>query len=152
MIIRKAIEDDIEFLVKLRISQLIDEGYSIKDESKEMIFNEMRNYFQRNIKTDGYISYIAVDEEKIVATSGLCFYQLPPSFGNPSGKIAYLTSMYTIPAYRKRGLATNLIQKIIEISKELGYAIIRLHVSETAKPLYAKLGFRDTENDMVLKI
>lgn len=37
-----------EFIVKLRISQLIDEGYSIKDESKEMIFNERRNYFQRN--------------------------------------------------------------------------------------------------------
>lgn len=152
MIIREASEDDIEFLVKLRISQLIDEGYSLQNESKEIIFNEMKNYFEKNIKTGRYISWVAVDEEKIVATSGLCFYQLPPSFGNPSGKIAYLTSMYTIPAYRKRGLATNLIRKIIEISKELEYAIIRLHASETAKPLYVKFGFRDTENDMVLKI
>ena len=66
MIIRKATEDDIESLVKLRINQLIDEGYSLKNENNEMISNEMRNYFQKNIRTDRYISWIAVDEERIV--------------------------------------------------------------------------------------
>ncbi|MFT8315833.1 MAG: hypothetical protein ABF633_16530 [Clostridium sp.] len=66
MIIRKVTEDDIESLVKLRINQLIDEGYSLKNENNEMISNEMRNYFQKNIRTDRYISWIAVDEERIV--------------------------------------------------------------------------------------
>ncbi|AJA47250.1 acetyltransferase (GNAT) family [Clostridium pasteurianum DSM 525 = ATCC 6013] len=152
MIIRKATEADTESLVKLRIRQLIDEGYSLKNENKEMIFNEIKSYFQQNIKTDRYISWIAIAEEKIVATSGLCFFRLPPSFGNPSGKIAYLTSIYTVPAYRKRGLATNLIQRMIVISKEQGYTVIRLHASEAGKSLYVKLGFRDIENDMILKI
>ncbi|UZW15432.1 hypothetical protein OSC52_06230 [Clostridium pasteurianum] len=50
MIIRKATEADTESLVKLRISQLVDEGYSLKNENKEMIFNEIKSYFQQNIK------------------------------------------------------------------------------------------------------
>ncbi len=152
MTIRKATEADIEILVQLRIKQLYDEGYTPQKYGLENIAREMTRYFRENIRTERYISWVAVEAETIVAISGLCFYDLPPSFINLTGKVAYLTSMYTMPAYRRRGLAAILVRKMIEIAREKGYTVMRLHASEAGRPLYRKLGFVDSGTDMILKI
>lgn len=152
MMIRKATEADIEILVQLRINQLFDEGFTPQNYGLENIAREMNRYFRENIRTERYISWVAVAEELIVATSGLCFCELPPSFTNPTGRVAYLTSMYTMPAYRRRGLAALLARKMIEIARGKGYTVMRLHASEAGKPLYRKMGFIDSGNDMILKL
>ena len=42
-----------------------------------------------------FVSWIAVDGENIIGTSGMSFVEKPPYFGCPSGKIGLLSSMFT---------------------------------------------------------
>jgi len=144
---RKANIDDIQYLVQYRKQQLIDEGAVFDNE----IDNELSDYFILSLSDNSFISWLAIDEEKIVATSGLCFYQLPPNSHNPSGKNAYITNMYTLPEYRKRGIGSRLLQLVINEAKTLKYKVIRLHASVDGKSIYSKAGFNDTDGYMALK-
>ncbi|MDR2532667.1 MAG: GNAT family N-acetyltransferase [Oscillospiraceae bacterium] len=144
---RKANISDIQYLVQYRKQQLIDEGEVFDNE----IDNELFDYFTSSISDNSLISWLAVDGEKIIATSGICFYQLPPTSRNPSGKNAYITNMYTLPEYRKQGIGTQLLQLVIDEAKAQNYKVIRLHASADGKSIYSKAGFCDTDGFMALR-
>lgn len=57
-------------------------------------------------------------------------------------------NIFTIPNYRKQGIATKLLQHIMEEAKVRNCAIVTLNASEMGKPLYIKYGFQFTENHM----
>jgi GNAT superfamily N-acetyltransferase len=145
---RRANINDINELIKLRRKQLLDEG-GIEEKNIDM---ELKEYFSKNIVEDTFISWIAIEDNEIIATSGLCFYQLPPNYSNPSGKVAYITNMYTEKKFRRKGIASKLLEKIINEARLLNYKIIRLHASLDGKNLYLKYGFTDSEGFMHLKI
>jgi len=145
---RKANISDIQYLVQYRKQQLIDEGEIFGKE----IDDELSEYFISSISDNSLISWLAVDGERIVATSGICFYQLPPTSRNPSGKNAYITNMYTLPEYRKQGIGSQLLQLVIDEAKILKYKVIRLHASDDGKSIYNKAGFNDTNGYMALRL
>ena len=145
---RKANIVDIQYLIQYRKQQLIDEGEVFDNE----IDNELSDYFISSISDNSLISWLAIDGGKIVATSGICFYQLPPTSRNPSGKNAYITNMYTLPEYRKQGIGSRLLQLVIDEAKMLKYKVIRLHASANGKSIYCKAGFKDTDGFMALRL
>lgn len=61
-----------------------------------------------------FVSWLAMDGGKIVGTSGMSFVEKPPYFSCPSGRLGLLSSMYTDPEYRRRGIARNLLDRVIE--------------------------------------
>ena len=143
---RKANLNDIQYLVQYRKQQLADEGEALNID----INSELSNYFISSLSDGSLISWLALDGEKIVATSGLCFYQLPPNYFNLTGRVAYVTNMYTLPNYRKRGIASRLLQFIIDEAKIQEYKVIRLHASSEGRPVYSKAGFNDSNGHMAL--
>lgn len=147
MEIRRANVGDIDILVKFRKQQLIDEGIPPVDNVDEKFIN----YFTSALSDNNLISFLAIEDGKPIATCGLCFYTLPPSYLS-SGHIAYVTNVYTVKEYRRNGVAYTLLQKIIEEAKNLGYETIRLHASSDGRPLYAKFGFVDATGFMQLSI
>lgn len=103
--------------------------------------------------TDGnFISWIALIDEKIVATSGISFYRLPPNKKCPTGKVAYIGNMYTLPQYRKSGMASKLFELIVQEAESLGCTEVFLNATEMGRPIYEKFGFTDIQNDMVYYI
>jgi len=145
---RKADKNDIPYLVQYRKQQLIDEGESFEAD----IDNELSAYFILSISDDSLISWLAIDVEKIVATSGICFYQLPPTYSNPTGRIAYVTNMYTLPKYHKQGIASHLLKLVVDEAIKLEYKLVRLHASVDGKSIYSKMGFIDTDGFMAMKL
>ena len=145
---RKANINDVEELINLRKLQLLDEG----DVAENNIDNDLKKYFSENIANNKFIAWLAIENNEIIATSGLCFYELPPTYRNPSGKVAYITNMFTKKEFRRKGIATILFEKIINEAKILNYKILRLHTSVYGKGLYKKYGFMDSEGFMHLKI
>jgi GNAT superfamily N-acetyltransferase len=149
---RKATKEDICELVRLRIDfirevQNLTKGDDVSDLKQSLI-----EYFSDAIITNSFVAWLALENNRIVATSGLCFYTLPPSYKNLSGKTAYIMNMYTEPDYRKRGIAMQLFDKICDEAKTLGYKKLCLHATESGKPLYLKYGFKDQSNEMVFSI
>lgn len=147
MVFRKAEIHDIETLVQLRTQQLIDEGSSPDCN----INSSLKSYFQSSLSDGSLVLWIALENNTIIATGGVCFHQMPPTFSNPTGGIAYITNMYTLPFYRRRGIASQLLEKVMGEAKERGYGVIRLHASSHGKELYTKHGFIDSDGFMHLR-
>ena len=145
---RRANINDVNVLVKFRKQQLLDEG----GVELNNIDTELENYFLKNIPNNEFISWLAIENNEIVATSGLCFYQIPPNFSNPSGNIGYITNIYTKNEHRKKGISSKLLEKIIEEAKLLNCKVLRLHSSKDGKNIYKKYGFIDYEDFMQLRI
>ena len=147
---RKANTNDIQHLVRYRKQQLIDEG--LPPNANLNIDKELSDYFMQSISDSSLISWLAEDNGELIATSGICFYQLPPAFSNPTGRVAYVTNMYTLPKYRKQGIASYLLKLIVDEAIALEYKLIRLHASSDGKSIYSKMGFVDTDGFMALRM
>lgn len=145
---RKACADDAQHLAELRKCQLIEEEFP-----KNMdIDTELLRYFKTSIEDDSYVGWLAVDKGEIVATSGVCFLQGPPTFSSPSGQVAYVTNMYTVPAYRRQGLASHLLSLVIQEARDRGVRLARLHASDDAVSVYRKFGFTDSDGFMRMEL
>ena len=114
--------------------------------------SDLERYFSTGISNENLIVWLATEDEYIVSTAGVCFFQYPPSFSNTTGRIAYITNVYTRNEYRKRGIATKLLELIIEEIKNTGCKYTRLHASSQGKKLYEKMRFTDVEGFMGKKI
>ena len=83
---RKLTENELETFIQMRIAQLREEG------AKEDIdlTPALRDYYRRHMADGTFVSWLALDGEKIVGTSGMSIVEKPPYFGCPSGKIGLL--------------------------------------------------------------
>ena len=99
-----------------------------------------------------FVSWLAVDGDRIVGTSGISFVEKPPYFGCPSGRIALLSSMYTAPAYRRQGIAREILLKLADEARSCGCGVIQITASDMGVLLYRAVGFKKNGNFMQLKL
>ena len=144
---RKATEKDIPALVELRKQQLIDENAA----AAQTIDLELKEYFRRALADHSFLAWLAAEDDRIIATSGVCFYQLPPNYKNPSGKMAYVTNMFTVKAARRKGIASVLLERILQEARSAGGSVVMLHASSDGEALYSKFGFVSSEGYMTLR-
>ena len=152
LIYRKATLADINELIENRIAMRLERESDRENVDQDDFRKRTYDYFLRHMQDDSYISWIAVEEDMIVATSGMCFFYSPPTYRNKSGITAYIMNMYTKPEYRKKGIATKLLSFLIEEAKNKDCIRITLNASEMGRPVYAKYGFKDSNDDMVMYI
>ncbi len=55
----------------------------------------LKDYYQCHMADGTFILWIAVDDKKIIGTSGISIVEKPPYYGCPTGKIGLLSSMFT---------------------------------------------------------
>ncbi|MCL2574508.1 MAG: GNAT family N-acetyltransferase [Defluviitaleaceae bacterium] len=144
MVYRRAETDDIPTLLEFRKQQLVDEGQPPKGN----IDHEITKFFEKSLAEGSMIQYLSIKDGTIIATGGVHFYAYPPSFMNPTGKIAYIACMYTLPEYRGKGIATAIMHILMDEASLMGYDVIRLHASKLGRPVYQKLGFEGTPGFM----
>lgn len=63
-----------------------------------------------------------------------------------------LSSMYTNPAYRRKGIARELLSRVIKDAKEYGCGTIQITASDMGVKLYTTFGFVHNENFMQYKL
>ena len=134
---RKLKEKDLDIFIEMRINQLREEG------AKEDIDLRpaLRDYYMRHMKDGTFVSWIAEDGGKIIGTSGMSFVEKPPYFGCPSGKMGLLSSMFTNPAYRRKGIAKELLHRVVEEAKNYGCGTVQITASDMGVKLYTAYGF-----------
>ena len=141
-------EKELDNFIEKRIHQLREEG------AKEDIdlVPALKDYYQRHMADGTFVSWIALDGNTMIGTSGMSFVEKPPYFGCPSGKIGLLSSMYTDPDYRRKGIAKELLSRVIKDAKEYGCGTIQITASEMGVKLYTDFGFVHNENFMQYKL
>ena len=141
---RKLRESDLDTFVQMRINQLQEEGAT----SSEDLTLPLRIYYQRHMQDNTFVSWVAIDNGKIIATSGMSFVERPPTFDCPSGKIGILSGMYTLTEYRRNGIARILLDKVILEAKNHGCCAVQVTGSNVGVLLYANYGFKKNRNFM----
>ena len=145
---RKMTENDLETFITMRITQLREEGAT---EDVDLV-PPLMDYYHRHLADGTFVSWLAVDGEKIIGTSGKSFVEKPPYFSCPSGRIGLLSSMYTDPGYRRMGIAKELLRRVVEEARAYGCGNVQITASDMGTLLYADFGFVKNSNFMQYKL
>ena len=145
---RKLTEKELAIFVEMRIAQLREEG------AKEDIdlVPYLMDYYRRHMADGTFVSWLALDGDRIIGTSGMSFVEKPPYFGCPTGKIGLLSSMFTNPNYRRMGIARELLDRVVNEARDYGCGTVQITASDMGVKLYKAYGFEYNENFMQYKI
>ncbi|MBD2613519.1 GNAT family N-acetyltransferase [Nostoc punctiforme FACHB-252] len=146
--LRQANLQDLETLIQLRLELLREVGNIKTDCDTTKLAQAIRKYLGEKIPSGEFLAWVAEVDSQIVATSGLVFFQRPPSNGNLSGIEAYVMNVYTIPMWRGQGIATAVLKEIITFVKTTEAKRLCLYATEDGKRLYEKLGLISTTKEM----
>lgn len=141
MEIRMAGMEDIELLTELRMAYILDGGRQMTEEEKQKIRSGVRGYFTRNLPIGSCIAVIAEEEGKAVSTAFLSIAERPPRSADGDARVGTVYSVYTDPEYRRKGIATQVMKRLIDEARSMGIPSLDMLASEAGKPLYEKLGF-----------
>ena len=144
---KKLTEKEVDMFIELRIRQLREEGAT---EDLDLV-PALKDYYDRHLADGTFVSWLAMDGEKIVGTSCMSFVEKPPYFGCPSGKIGLLSSMYTSNEYRRKGIAKELLSRVVREAKEYGCGAVQITASDMGVLLYMDFGFVKNGNFMQYK-
>ena len=145
---RRLSEDDLPSFIEMRLAQLLEEGASEDADLRPAL----RDYYVRHLADDTFVSWLALDGNRIVGTSGLSVVEKPPYFGCPTGRIALVSSMFTEPAYRRRGIARDLLCRVLDEARVRGCGVAQITASDAGVPLYRTLGFSHNRNFFQLEL
>jgi GNAT superfamily N-acetyltransferase len=144
---RKLTTEDVDAFIEMRIQQLLEEG----SEGTVDLTPALHDYYDKHLGDGTFISWLAIDNGRIVATSGISFIEKPPYYGNTSGMIGLLSSMYTLKEYRRKGIATALLDRVMNEAKLYGCSVVQITASDMGVLLYKNYGFKKNENFMQYK-
>jgi len=106
----------------------------------------------RMIEAGKYLGWIALDDQRPIASAGLLILDWPPHPLDPIGESrAYLLNVYVEPEYRRRGLARELVSQCMAEARGRHIRVVSLHASREGAKVYADLGFKTT-NEMLFRI
>ena len=145
---RKLTAADLDTFISMRITQLREEGAT---EDMDLV-PALKDYYNRHLADGTFVSWLALDGEKIIGTSGMSFVEKPPYFSCPTGRIGLLSSMYTDPGYRRMGIAKELLDRVINEAREYGCGVVHITASDMGVKLYTAYGFVHNGNFMQYKL
>ena len=150
IVYRKLTKAELEIFINMRIAQLTEEytntGRSVPEGVD--LKTVLRDYYQRHMKEGTFVSWLAMDGDKIIGTSGMSFVEKPPYFTCPTGRLGLLSSMYTDPRYRRKGIAKELLHRVVEEARAYGCGAVHITASDMGVKLYTAYGFKHNGNFM----
>lgn len=147
---KKATIDDLNFLTETRIKVLKIANNLDDTVDMSIVKKETQEYYTKALLNDMHTAFLIFDDKKFVGTAGISYFNVMPTYCNPSGKKAYIMNMYTELDYRRRGIAHKALNLLISDAKNRGVFYISLEATDMGRKLYKKFGFVDLENEMIL--
>lgn len=144
IVFRKLIQDDLDVFIEMRIKQLQEEGAEPTLDLKPQLYK----YYTKHLEDNTFVSWLAIYDRKIVGTSGMSIVERPPYYSNQYGKIGLLSSMYTLKEYRRKGIAKELLDRVVNEAKDYGCGAVQITASDMGALLYTDYGFKKNENFM----
>ena len=142
MTVEKARTKDIEPLVKMRLSYLIEDNGSLDAQDLEAIKRELPGYFQAHLGKDLFV-YVIRDGQTIVSCAFLLTVEKPMSPAFINGKTGMVLNVYTCPSYRRKGCAKKIMEVLLSEAKKMEISVIELKATKDGYPLYRSVGFVD---------
>lgn len=145
--VRRTVASDIPALIKLRWDVCVEQGVADpSDAANHRAYEQaLRAFLERHIAEDACQFWVAEGGGEIITTSTLWLAPVLPWPGGLNQWYGYVTNVYTVPGYRRQGLARRLMEKLREVAANHGATELLLETTPEAAPLYEQLGFRQIE-------
>jgi len=104
-----------------------------------------KQWARARLKSQDLVAWVVKSDDGRVAGGG-CVWLLTvqPRPHRASMVQPYLLSMYTEPDFRRRGVASMVVNEAIKWSRRNKYERLMLHASEMGRKVYSRLGFKRT--------
>lgn len=154
IVYKKLTEAELKTFINMRITQLTEEYTSEGRKVPEGVDLEaaLFDFYHRHMADGTFVSWLALDGDKIIGTSGMSFVEKPPYFTCPTGRLGLLSSMYTDPNYRRMGIAKELLHRVVEEARAYGCGAVHITASNMGVKLYTAYGFEHNGNFMQYKL
>lgn len=141
MNIRLAERRDIERLLDLRLDFFREcfEPQSAEDIAR--LTRALRAYFEEHLDNDFLAVLAETPAGEVAAAAFLTVVERAPSPAVPNGRIGDVGNVLVYPAYRRQGLATRVMNRLIEEGRSRGLSRIDLAATPAGRAVYLKLGF-----------
>jgi len=147
--IRIASADDLDTLVEHRRTMFQDMGYS-DVAALDSMAARFRAWLIERLHSGKYLAWlVTAPDGSIAAGAGLWLMDWPPHMIGQRACRGNILNVYTSAAHRRRGLARQLMQTVVEWCRENGIDTVILHASPSGRSLYQEMGFTAT-NEMRL--
>lgn len=147
---RKSTADDIDLLVRTRIEVLRAANGLTNAADMTEVEKQSREYYKKALVDGTQTALLAFDCDQFIGVGGISYYQVMPTYHNPTGRKGYIMNMYTRPEYRRRGIAFHILDMLVQDAREKGIAFISLEATAAGRPLYENYGFSGMKDEMEL--
>jgi GNAT superfamily N-acetyltransferase len=146
--IRPATLDDLPHILHFRRGMLSDMGSTAEEALDRM--QAAATDFLRDGFADGTCHVWLAEQDAVPVGCGL-LHIVPwiPSTLDSSARRVWVHNVYTLPEYRRRGIAGEIMRAMIAWCRAEGFQSVSLHASEYGRSIYESLGFR-ASNEMRL--
>ena len=146
---RIATIDDIEELMNIRFEMLriVNNLKQDQDFSDELVTYSRKYFIDGNQET-----CLVFDNGVAIGCASISYIEVMPTFSHPTGKRAHLMNVYTRAEYRRQGIARKMVQILIDNATRKGVTEISLDATESGRPLYESLGFKASDECMVMNV
>jgi ribosomal protein S18 acetylase RimI-like enzyme len=149
MKIRKAKEEDLKEYLKLKAEESKEYKIIIGEEIKIPPINKLTKEFNEFVESPNLIIFVVEENKKLIAYINSKIHK---SFWSKRG---YIDDLFVLKTYRKKGVATKLINEFIKFLEDKKINELQLSVSiknKKAIELYEKLGFEIISKTMRKKL
>lgn len=143
VIFRAAVIEDIPELVNLRFMSMLEADGVDQNQRTAAFEKTVHDYFFECLSNQTYVGAVAEQNGHLVSNNGLILYRKPPAFKGTTGIVGYVTNVYTMPEFRKLGIASELLKILIKSAQNAGATKLHLGTTDDGRKLYEKHGFKD---------
>ncbi len=147
--IRKATIEDVENIFKNRMDFLYQ---AIGKEPSEEFKIATKEYLYKQISSNTFVCHIATYNDLIISCVIICIYNVIPKPSNITGKIGYVFNVYMLKEFRGKGIATKLMEIVVQEARHLGVGELYLSTTDDGKGIYEKFNFCYLDKEMCLRL
>ena len=147
MNIRQYEDNDIPRLIQMRFD-FTAETKEIDPALFEPFRQECIQFFQEIQDSERWHIWVAEVEGEVVSHVFVQMIDTVPRPGRVKSPWAYVTNVYTVPAYRAQGIGGAVMDEVNKWAKETGITFLLVWPSETSAAFYARYGFERAEEAM----
>lgn len=108
-------------------------------------------WLRQRLAAAEYLAWLALTSDGvIVAGLGLWLMDWPPHMIGPGAPRGNILNVYTESAFRRQGIARQLMNVALDWCRTNGVRAVILHASEDGQKLYEELGFKPTNEMRIL--
>lgn len=145
MYIRRAGQDDLEILIKLRFAFFDHINESVDEQQTQTISCQLKEYFTIHLGREDFVALLAYENDEIAGTAFLIITDKPAHPAFITGKTGTIQNVLILPKYQRRGIAKQLLMQLLEEAKFHNISVLDLLSTPAGEPLYTKLGFSPSQ-------